>query len=129
MTKQIKFIDLDMNFTRHPSTNDAVRVFNETAIKESVKHLVLTHFYSRPFHPEIGSHVAGLLFELNSETTRYAIRNSIEQVITNYEPRAGLDDIRVKFSDKENAYYIEIFLDVKGILETVTLEFLLNRIR
>lgn len=129
MAKQIKFIDLDMNFDKHPATNDVVRNFNEVAIRESVKHLIFTHFYSRPFHPEIGSHVAGLLFELNSETTRFAIEHSIKQVVANYDPRVTINSVIASFKDKENAYYIEIFLNIKGMLESITLNFLLNRIR
>ena len=129
MATKRKFIDLDMAFGKHPATNDVVRVFDEVAVKESVKHLVITHFYSRPFHPEIGSHVAGLLFELNTSTTRFAIKHSIEQVITNHDPRVLINDVIVEFRENENAYYIEIFMDVKGILESVTIVFLLKRVR
>jgi len=129
MATQKKFIDLDMEFEKHPATDDVVRLYDESAIKASVKHLILTHFYSRPFHPEIGSHVAGLLFELNTYTTRYAISNSIKQVIENYDPRVTLNGLEVEFLDDENSYRIEIFLEVIGILEVVTVEFLLNRVR
>lgn len=129
MAIQRDFIDIDMNFGIHPTTKDVVRLYDETAIKESVKHLILTHFYSRPFHPEIGSHVAGLLFELNSYTTRFSIANSIKQVVANFEPRVNIDQVMVEYREGENAYYIEIYLDIKGMLESVTLDFLLNRIR
>lgn len=129
MATQRKFIDLDMEFSAHPATGDVVRLYDESAIKASVKHLVLTHFYSRPFHPEIGSHVAGLLFELNTETTRFAIANSINQVINNYDPRVTLDGLLVNFEENDNAYRIEVTLSVLGILEVVSIEFLLNRVR
>jgi len=129
MALQKKFIDLDFNFGTHPETKDVVRVFDEASIKAAVKHLVLTNFYSRPFHPEIGSQVAGLLFEPNSYITQFAIENSITQVVDNFDERVDVNSVQAEFSDSENAYRIQIYLDVRGLLESVTIDFLLNRVR
>lgn len=129
MPLQKKFIDLDFNFGTHPATKDVVKVFDEVAIKASLKHLVLTEFYSRPFHPEIGSQVAGLLFEPNTHLTQYAIKHTIKQVIENFDPRVTVSGVEAEFTDTDNAYNVNVYLNVVGLLESITLEFLLNRIR
>lgn len=129
MPLQKKFIDLDFNFGTHPATNDLVKVYDESSIKAALKHLVLTEFYSRPFHPEIGSQVAGLLFEPDNYLTQYSIKHTIKQVIENFDERVVVNKVIADFHDHENAYYVEVYLDIRGILESMTLEFLLNRIR
>ena len=55
--------DLDLNFTRNPVTNDVTRIEDIDAVKRSVKNLVQTNFYERPFHPELGCGIRELLFE------------------------------------------------------------------
>ena len=57
------FKDLAISFEANPNTNDFSAVTNENAIKQSVRNLVLTSFGERPFQPNIGSRVRGLLFE------------------------------------------------------------------
>ena len=59
--------DLDLNFTAHPVTKDIVMRYDDAAVKESIKNLVLTMNYERPFHSEIGTPVNSLLFENKSE--------------------------------------------------------------
>ena len=58
-----KFKDIDLDFGRHPVTNDVNTIEDAIAIKRSVRNLIQTNFYERPFHPELGCGVRGLLFE------------------------------------------------------------------
>ena len=46
------YVDLDLDFTRHPVTNDVVKIEDVDAVKRSVRNLINTNFYERPFHPE-----------------------------------------------------------------------------
>jgi phage baseplate assembly protein W len=57
------FSDLDLNFNIHPIKKDINLHKGEMAIINSIKNLVLTNHYERPFRPEIGSNVRRLLFE------------------------------------------------------------------
>ena len=57
------FSDLDLNFGIHPIRKDINRHLNEQAIINSIKNLVLTNFYEKPFQPEIGSGIRNLLFD------------------------------------------------------------------
>ena len=65
------YIDLDLDFTRNPATNDVSFKKDEEAIKRSVRNLVLTNFGERKFHPEIGSDAYGFLFENMSPLTAH----------------------------------------------------------
>ena len=57
------FRDLDLAFNIHPIKKDITKHVNEYAVINSVKNLVSTNFYERPFRPEIGSSIKNLLFE------------------------------------------------------------------
>ena len=54
---------LDLDFTRNAVTNDVNVVEDVIAVKRSVRNLVQTNFYERPFNPELGCGVRELLFE------------------------------------------------------------------
>ena len=56
--------DLNLNFTANPITGDVATVTDVNAVKRSVRNLLLTNHYDKPFHPEIGSNVTSLLFEI-----------------------------------------------------------------
>ena len=82
------FKDLNLDFARNTVTNDVVKIEDVEAIKRSVRNLVNTNFYERPFHPELGCGVRQLLFEPFTPVTSIFIKRKVEEVITNYEPRA-----------------------------------------
>ena len=88
------FSDLDLFFTKKSSNKDVNILANVTAVKRSVRNLILTNFYEKPFHPEIGSGVRGLLFENMSPLTSLAISQAGQDVIENYEPRARVVSIQ-----------------------------------
>ena len=90
-----KFRDIDLNFDRHPVTNDINTVEDAIAIKRSVKNLIQTNFYERPFHPELGSGVRGLLFENFSPVMNVLLKRKIEECLINNEPRIELTGILI----------------------------------
>ena len=49
-----QYKDLDLFFSRKNGTNDIEKITDIEAVKRSVRNLVLTNFYEKPFHPEIG---------------------------------------------------------------------------
>ena len=68
------FKDLNLDFTRNTVTNDVVKIEDVEAIKRSVRNLVNTNFYERPFHPELGCGVRQLLFEPFTPVTSIFIK-------------------------------------------------------
>ena len=121
--------DLDLDFVAHPVTGDIVVKKNVESIKRSVRNLIQTNEHERPFHPEIGSNITSILFELVSPTTAVVLQSSIRQVITNYEPRVELIDIRVISDETRNGYHVTITFEPINISEPVTIEFFLERLR
>ncbi|MEK9698467.1 MAG: GPW/gp25 family protein, partial [Candidatus Poseidoniales archaeon] len=89
------FKDFNFNFAKHPVTGDIAKLTDVSAVKASVKNLVFTNFYERPFHPEIGSDVRAALFENVSPLVAARLGRNIEDVIVNFEPRAELISVIV----------------------------------
>ena len=121
--------DLDLDFTKHPVTKDVSIKRNVEAIKRSVRNLIMTNPFERPFHPEIGSGITGLLFDLVSPTTAVVLQSEIRQVLNYFEPRARLIDIGVLGDIDKNGYYIRIKFEPINVPTPVTLEFFLERLR
>ena len=123
------FSDLDFNFTAHPVTGDVVRRFDENAIKSSIKHLLLTRNYERPFHSEIGSPIRRLLFENATPLTIASMKRAIEDVINNFEPRVDLLDVKVYDNLDNNAVSVTITFKIKNTSNPITLDLALQRTR
>ena len=121
--------DLDLDFTRHPVTNDVVKIEDVNAVKRSVRNLVNTQFYERPFHPELGCGVRDLLFENFTPMTGMFIKRKIEEVLSNFEPRAKITQILADPDIDRNAYRLEIKFYVIGVQNPITVETFLERLR
>ena len=85
--------DLNLNFGINPVTGDVTNVTDVIAVKRSVRNLLLTNHYDRPFHPEIGSNVPALLFENFGPITGNQLSRAIEEMIGNFEPRARVENV------------------------------------
>ena len=123
------FKDLNLDFARNTVTNDVVKIEDVEAIKRSVRNLVNTNFYERPFHPELGCGVRQLLFEPFTPVTSIFIRRKVEEVITNYEPRARLSQVTVNEQPDRNAIAVTVYFYVMNMPEPVSVTTLLQRIR
>jgi phage baseplate assembly protein W len=121
--------DLDLDFTRNPVTNDVTKIEDVDAVKRSVKNLVQTNFYERPFHPELGCGVRELLFENYTPLTGIFLKRKIEEVITNFEPRVSLNQITVNDEPDRNRLKVSIYFYVVGIEDPVVVETFLERLR
>ena len=124
------YSDLDLDFTRNPVTGDVVKLVDVDAVKRSVKNLIQTNHYERPFHPEIGSDVRALLFENMTPIVGQIIARKVEDVIENFEPRARLVGVRAIPDLDRNAYELSIhFYVVNAPTELVDLSVMLERLR
>ena len=124
------YSDLDLNFTIHPVKKDINRYTNETAVVNSIKNLILTNHYERPFQPDIGSNVRRMLFENMDTITSTVLENEITQTIKNYEPRANVSRINVSPDYDNNAFNVTINYIIVGIdVLPQQLEFALQQTR
>jgi phage baseplate assembly protein W len=123
------FSDLDLNFTKNPVTKDVTRRFDEDAVKNSIKNLVLTSNYERPFHSEIGSPVRQLLFEPASPMLSAMLKRSIEDLINNFEPRVTVIDIICVVAEDEYTIDVSIEFTILNTTAPITLDLTLQRTR
>lgn len=123
------FSDIDLNFTAHPVTKDIVRRFDENAIKASLKNLVLTANYERPFHSEIGSPIRALLFETPTPLVTSALRKALLEMIAAFEPRVEVIELLVNFRPDSNDLMVSILFKIINTERPITLDLVLERTR
>ena len=123
------YSDLDLDFTRNPVTSDIVKLNDVDSVKRSVKNLIQTNHYERPFHPEIGSDIRGLLFENMKPLTALNLERKVIEVLTNFEPRAKIVNVIAQPQEDANRYHIQISFYVVGISTPVVVETYLTRLR
>lgn len=128
-TLQKIYSDIDFNFTRTPGRNDIALSYDEMAVIRSVRNLLLIRNYEKLFQPAIGSRVNQILFEPISPITAGTLKQEIEQVINNYEPRAKIDIVTVVEDIDNNAYSVTIQFYIGNNVQPTAINLILERTR
>ena len=123
------FSDLDLNFTKNPVTLDVTRRYDEDAVKNALKNLILTSNYERPFHSEIGSPIRKLLFEPASPMLGAMLKRTIQDVITSFEPRVNIIDIICVVAPDDQTIEVSIEFTILNTTAPITLDLTLQRTR
>lgn len=89
------FSDLDLAFKIHPVKKDLTVKTDLQAVFKSIRNLLLTNHYERPFHPEIGSNLARYLFEPITRPTMIYLEKEIYDTLVNFEPRIKVNSVDV----------------------------------
>lgn len=121
------YADLDLDFKAHPLNGDIALKYNEEAVKRSIRHIILTNTYDRPFNPYTGAGIRELLFEPNTMTVKLSLETRIRNLIANKEPRATILEVNVESND--DRYEIDIIFSILNILEPVQTKIYLKRVR
>ena len=120
------FTDLDINMTLHPQSGDVTLKSDINAIKRSIKNLIMTNHYERPFKPSLGMELRGMLFELDT-TDSIVLENNIKTVINTYEPRARVDDVMA--TSRGNSLNVSLYFTVQNDPSPHELNIILQRVR
>jgi len=128
-TVENRYKDLDISLIKNPKTGDIYTLKDIEAVKRSVKLLVLTNVFERPFHPEISSAVYSTLFDNFDDSSKIRIKRSIEDVINNFEPRAKLITTIINDNPDSNALDIFIYFSVRNVPNPVSVQINLERVR
>jgi phage baseplate assembly protein W len=123
------YSDLDLNFKIHPVKRDINKLKGGTAVVASVKNLLLTNHYERPFQPDLGCNIRGLLFENLDMITASNIEREIIQTINNFEPRVTVQRLEVIPDFDNNGFRVTMEFLIVNQTESVTVSFLLERVR
>jgi phage baseplate assembly protein W len=121
--------DLDLNFNIHPVKKDLVKSTGERAVINSIKNLVSTNHYEKPFNPSFGSNLRRLLFENADKFTASLIEREITEVIQNFEPRARVRSVIVSPTIDLNGFNVELEFFIVNRTDPLTITFFLERIR
>jgi len=120
--------DLDLLFKAHPITGDVTTRSDVEAIKRSVKNIVLTNHYERPFKPGFGGSLRDLLFELNTDRKIRKVQERIANTIKNFEPRVDAVSTIISNNDS-NEINVQIFYTIKNTRRQQDVEFTITRAR
>ena len=121
--------DLDLDFGRNRITNDVNKLTDVEAVKRSVRNLINTNHYERPFHPELGSDVRSMLFEPMTPLTALNLQRKVAEVLNNFEPRINLQQVLASPDLDKNSYALKILFYVVGSNQPVEVETFLERLR
>ena len=130
ITRNVKqYRDLDLFFSKK-SNKDVNKVTDVEAVKRSVRNLMLLNTFEKPFHPEIGGDIRGLLFENMTPLTGAVISRKVEDTILNFEPRARLVGVATTPNFDRNEYNVTVyFYVVNAPTELVEVSQILERLR
>lgn len=129
VSKRRQYSDIDLSLIPHPNKKDIIPLTDVDAVKQSIKNLIMTGRYERPFQPNLSSGVRSILFEQADSITTARLRIYIEDVIRDYEPR--VDDVEVIVEDDadNNAYYVTIAFNVIAYQQQSDVTIYLERLR
>ena len=123
------FVDLDLNFSIHPIRKDISTYKAEYAVINSVKNLILTNHYEKPFRPQVGSNIRRLLFENIDSIIAAQIERAVTETIENFEPRVSVSSITAIPDPDNNRYNLRLEFFVINQTSPITINFFLERIR
>ena len=110
------FKDISASFKSNPLNNDLIGLKNANAIARAIRNLILTEPGEKPFQPDLGSEVYSSLFNTLDQITASNIKQQIENTIVKYEPRVDLDEVVVEANQYKNAFDVQIFYEIVGIV-------------
>lgn len=123
------YSDLDLDFMKHPTSNDVVRKFGDDAIKRSIRNLIFTNYYERPFRSFIGSGARQMLFENANPLTATFLEGAIRDVINKFEPRVSVLKVSVTVDLDRNGFNAELQYVIKNREQPIITSIFLERVR
>jgi len=123
------FSDLNLLFTVNPATRDITKRIDEEAIKASVRNLIQTKNFERPFHPEIGCQLNNLLFENLTPPVFQLMKKTVFDVIEKFEPRIVVLDVLAQQRPDNNELDVTIIFKIINSERPITLKTTIQRVR
>lgn len=127
-SRTVDYLDIDLTFAKRPS-GDIYKKKDAAAVKQSIKNLLLTDFYEKPFQPFFGANLRAMLFELADDDTEDEVEENIRTAINKYEPRAEILTITVNVLPDQNDMRVSVYFKIISTQETVTFTTNLSRLR
>lgn len=121
--------DFKTGFSVHPVKGDLLLNTNEDAVKRSIRNILQTNFYERPFQPTFGANLRAMLFENFTPATVVTMKRNVQLAIENFEPRAQVLDVVVSGEPDSNYIAIKVIFSTSSRVEADTVDVILERVR
>lgn len=129
-TKQLEiYSDFKKDLALSPLSGDLALFKNESAVKESLKNLILTDRGERLMQPNLGGNIRAMLFENMTPAGLKLIEEQVRTTIEIYEPRAELLDVIVGGNLDDNMVKVTVKFFIKNQEQPVELDVFLERTR
>lgn len=122
VVKEKQYSDFDLLFDARSATDgDIFRKTDAASVKQALKNLILTNRFEKPYRPNYGANLSGLLFELADEDTGNEVLARIKNQINRFEPRAKILNIKVTSRPDYNSInvYLEFRVVSTGIIDVL----------
>lgn len=111
-------LSLNANIISEEGQGDIYKKTDAAAVKQSIKNLLMTNRFEKPYRPAFGANLGSKLFELIDETSGNEVIDLVKKSIERYEPRAKILNIKV-FSNPDN-YSLSVTLEFRIINTNVS---------
>ena len=127
--KTVVYSDFFTDFSVNSATGKLNTKTNELAVTQSVRNLLLTDHYERPFQPGIGSNLRSLLFENFTPATELQVEAYVKEVFDNHEPRANLLEVYTIPSPDLNSIGVSIVFSIINNTVPTQMDLMIERVR
>ena len=101
--------DIDLSFQNKGGTlfedgvrrGDVYRKLDIRAVEQSMKNILLTNYYEKPFQPLFGADLRRLLFELETMVSEPQVEDLVRRAISTWEPRVSIDNVEIYLPGEE----------------------------
>lgn len=123
------YVDIPFFLSMNPFTNDFNVVKELSAIRQSVKNIIMTNKGERYFNDYFGCNIYASLFENFDYTMVISLQSRIANNLELYEPRIVVNDVRVLNDAENNSLNIIVDIGVKytNLLDTIQISLSRNR--
>ena len=129
VSRSQSYSDLDLSLTLHPDFHDIIPLQDIDAVTNAVRNLLLTNFNERPFQPDVGGNLRGLLFEPADQFTIHAVKQYITRCLIKFESRVDSVSIDITDDSDNNQYVVQLSFQVISLAQNVDMTIYLQRIR
>jgi phage baseplate assembly protein W len=121
------YSDFDINFVAHPISGDIAIKRDSDAIKRSVRNIILTNHYERPFKPNFGANLRRMLFENIGVGVTNKAAKKIAKALMTLEPR--ISNVRFDIQNIGNEMKVTIYYRIVNTERQQDIEFTISRVR
>ena len=120
--------DIDLSFKKK-TTGDVFKKTDAAAVKQSIKNILLTNRFEKPFSPYFGGDLGRFLFSLDTEFDEEDVRDRVISAVSNFEPRASIRRVNVEIAPDFNSVLVDVVFQIIATEEIDTLTVSLTRLR